>query len=819
MANYADVILPLPIKGTFTYSVPDELYRFISLGSRVYVQFGARKNYTGIVVRLHSDAPQGFDVKPILTILDSDPILRYPQLKLWQWVSDYYLCTIGEVYKAAVPAGLKIESELCVTLNPDYEDELENLPDSEYQIAGIIKRKPKLPIRELEKSFKTPMPVASLVLKMMKKGVVDAAEEATTRYRPKTIQYVTLCGSSRDNDWLHQAFDLVRRSLKQEQALIAMLDLIHQNRSEEVPKTMLMEKAKVSPSIISALQTKGVVKIFKKKINRYAFSESKVETSLAPLSPIQKEALDAIYSQWKEKDVVLLRGITGSGKTEIYCHAITEALRRNDQALFLVPEISLTTQLTDRLRGVFGDKLLVYHSRFSDSERVDIWNKILNSKEPLVVLGPRSALFLPFAHLGIVIVDEEHESSYKQHDPAPRYNARDTAIVLANMHHAPVLLGSATPSVETYYKAQTGKYGLVELLQRYSGATLPAIEIVDMKEQRKKKLNEGIISQPLKLATLNALKENKQAIMFQNRRGYAPMVVCTQCGWTPKCVNCDVGMVYHKTASLLQCHYCGYLQPLPSLCPVCGGNSIETYGFGTERIADNFHSSFDKCRVARMDYDTTRNKNSYQEIIEEFASHKTDILIGTQMVSKGLDFDNVKLVGIMNADGMLSYPDFRATERAFSLMVQVAGRAGRRQEKGSVVVQTTDPANKVLEFIKNHDYEAFYNYEIEQRRKFAYPPFTRIINFYLKHKDARQALELADIYAAELRKLLGPRVLGPVEPTIARKASYYYQTIMIKIETQASMQKLKQLLASIYERLAADNRFKQAYIYYDVDPA
>jgi len=495
------------------------------------------------------------------------------------------------------------------------------------------------------------------------------------------------------------------------------------------------------------------------------------------------------------------------------------ALRDGSQVLYLVPEISLTTQLTDRLRKVFGSKLVVYHSKFSDSERVDIWKRLLNSSEPVVVLGVRSSVFLPFARLGLVIVDEEHESSYKQYDPAPRYNARDTAIVLASMHGAKVLLGSATPAVDTYYKATTGKFGLVELTERYEGSVLPDVEIIDMRRQRREKTVKGILSLPLRKSIRDAVRAGNQAIVFQNRRGFAPMVICQQCGWVPKCENCDVSMVYHKSSGLLRCHYCGYVRVLPSLCPACGQNSIATYGYGTERIAEEIHEEFPDQRISRMDLDTTRNKDAYQEIIEEFAGHRTDILVGTQMISKGLDFAKVKVVGVANADTLLNFPDFRSNERAFNMLEQVAGRAGRRQEKGLVTIQTTKPDDNVLEFVRKHDYKGFYATEIEERHKYRYPPFTKVINIYLKHKDASIVDRMAVTYARELRGIFGERVLGPEKPFVSRVALWYLQCIMLKVESNASMKKVKALLHQLYERMAALPDIRGTVLYYDVDPS
>ena len=574
----------------------------------------------------------------------------------------------------------------------------------------------------------------------------------------------------------------------------------------------------MSPGILKAICDKGILKVEKRKINRFDAKPGNKPVELPPLSPLQREALRQIDEQWREKNVVLLRGITGSGKTEIYCHAILSALEAGHQVLYLVPEISLTTQLTDRLRKVFGNRLLVYHSKFSDSERVDIWRKLLHSHEPMVILGVRSSVFLPFAKIGLVVVDEEHEASYKQYDPAPRYNARDAAIMLAHLHGAKTLLGSATPAIDTYYKAQTGKFGLVELLERYQGAQLPDVTVVDMLDSRKRRLTDGLLANPVAENLRHTIKRGRQAIMFQNRRGFAPLIQCTQCGWQPKCQYCDVSMVYHKSIDVMSCHYCGYQMHLPRLCPACGQNSVRIGGYGTERIAEHLHSHFPEARVSRMDLDTTRNKDAYQEIIEDFAGHNTDILIGTQMVSKGLDFANVSMVGVVNADSLLHFPDFRANERAFNMLVQVAGRAGRRNEQGQVFIQTSDAANPLLKFISSQDYSGYYEYELEQRRRFGYPPFTKIIMLYVKHREEAEAARLATRYAGELQKVFGTRVLGPAKPSVARISNYYIQTIMLKIEAVASMIKVKKLLFEIYSRMAADRSFRNAQVYYDVDP-
>lgn len=818
MADYAEVILPLAVQGTFTYLVPEEMQCDISRGSRVYVPFGPRKLYTGIVADLHTNTPK-FKVKPIASLLDGTSILRHPQLKFWQWIADYYLCTLGEVYRAAVPTGLKVESETNLSLNKaiDLEEIGQTLTPAETELLNevIVADHVRMSDLDRERSHAT---TARYVSRMLQKGIIVADEKATSSYKAKTIAIVSACNDVKNHEWLHQAFDAVTTATKQERLLISFLELIKNQAVPEITREELLTKAKVSPGILKAICDKGILKVEKRKINRFDAKPGNKPVELPPLSPLQREALRQIDEQWREKNVVLLRGITGSGKTEIYCHAILSAIEAGHQVLYLVPEISLTTQLTDRLRKVFGNRLLVYHSKFSDSERVDIWRKLLHSHEPMVILGVRSSVFLPFAKIGLVVVDEEHEASYKQYDPAPRYNARDAAIMLAHLHGAKTLLGSATPAIDTYYKAQTGKFGLVELLERYQGAQLPDVTVVDMLDSRKRRLTDGLLANPVAENLRHTIKRGRQAIMFQNRRGFAPLIQCTQCGWQPKCQYCDVSMVYHKSIDVMSCHYCGYQMHLPRLCPACGQNSVRIGGYGTERIAEHLHSHFPEARVSRMDLDTTRNKDAYQEIIEDFAGHNTDILIGTQMVSKGLDFANVSMVGVVNADSLLHFPDFRANERAFNMLVQVAGRAGRRNEQGQVFIQTSDAANPLLKFISSQDYSGYYEYELEQRRRFGYPPFTKIIMLYVKHREEAEAARLATRYAGELQKVFGTRVLGPAKPSVARISNYYIQTIMLKIEAVASMIKVKKLLFEIYSRMAADRSFRNAQVYYDVDP-
>ena len=818
---FAEIIVPLPLYGTYTYRIPPEIQGAVQVGSRVLVQFGKKKFYTGLISSLHNETPT-YEVKDIVSVLDPKPLVKYPQIKLWNWISEYYLCSVGEVYKAAVPTGLKPESETMISLNEEFgTPEGVKLTERQAMVVMLLEEKKRLRISDIEKELKMKN-VTQIAGSMLDMGIIHIDEKIVERYHAKSETYIELNIERGDQEGLKEFFDKTHRSQYQEKALICWLDLsgwMQSNRPLlDVTRKQLLDLSGISAGILRSMIEKGIFRQEKRSINRFNGNDSVKRQDLATLSPQQQRACQEITEQLRSRQSVLLHGVTGSGKTEVYTHLIDHVLKTGNQVLYLVPEISLTTQLTDRLRKVFGDRLLVYHSKFSDSERVDIWKRLLESNEPMVVLGVRSSVFLPFGRLGLVIVDEEHESSYKQYDPAPRYNARDTAMVLASMHGAKVVLGSATPSIETYYKATTGKYGLVTLSERYEGAVLPEVEIIDMREQRKKKQNIGTLSSPLIQEMRGALSDNKQVILFQNRRGFAPVVVCQQCGWTPKCENCDVSQIYHKYNNMLKCHYCGYTRALPTVCPACGLNGIEVYGYGTERIAEEVGKNFPEARISRMDLDTTRNKDAYQDIIEDFAAHRTDILVGTQMVSKGLDFGEVRMAGVINADTLLNFPDFRSNERAYNMLEQVAGRAGRRKEKGKVLIQTTNPKENLLEYVKAHDYSSYYQSEIAERERYAYPPFTKIINIYLRNKDGNMVDRAAVIYAKKLREVFGTRVLGPEKPFVGRIALWYIQSIMLKIEAGASMSKVKQILRQIYEQAAAWSEFKSTQIYYDVDP-
>lgn len=829
MPHLAQVILPLPIYGAFTYRVPDDMMSTLKIGTRVLVPFGRRSFQTGIVESFPSVAPSGYELKEIAAQLDDDPIVRFPQLKFWNWIADYYLCTPGEVMKAALPAGLKVESETVVTLPNSAEDDTPDtkvpLTEDEAMILQYVDHNGKAKIAELD-SIDNIGSARKAVKSLLDSGRLEINERIVDKYVSRKITTVSLNCDHDDNDRLHSFFDLVSRAHKQEKLLIAFLELSgwmnRSRRDNVVERKKLLQRAGSTPAVLKAMVDKGIFTLAKKTVNRFTTDDTDDKESqpqLPPLSQLQQETLATIDAQWKEHQVVLLRGVTGSGKTEIYAHIISQCLESGLQALFLVPEISLTTQLTTRLRRIFGNRLLVYHSKFSDNERVDIWRRLLQSHEPMVVLGVRSSVFLPFGKLGVVVVDEEHEASYKQQEPAPRYNARDAAIMLAAMHGAKTLLGSATPTVETYYKALTGKYGLAELLKRYEEAQLPDVDIIDMRIQRKKhNVTGGLYSDAMMASLRNSLAEGHQAIVFQNRRGFAPVVVCNQCGWTPKCPDCDVSPIYHRRTDELRCHYCGRSQRLPKVCPACGQNSVEIYGFGTERIADDLHAMLPDYRVARMDFDTTRAKDSYEEIINEFSANDTQLLVGTQMVSKGLDFDNVDVVAIPNADTILNFPDFRSDERAFNMLEQVAGRAGRRAKKGKVIIQTTSPQNEVLAFLKNHDYLQFYKWEIENRRNFMYPPFTKVIRIYLRNKNNDTVSRIAAEYTKRLMAIFGRRVMGPETPQVGKISTYHIRTVMLKVESQASMSKVKNILREVYVSLADMPGMKSTLLHFDVDP-
>lgn len=820
--TYAEVLLPLPLTGFFTYKVPDMMAEAIRPGCRVVVPFGRTKFYTGIVAGLTPRRPEGFETKEISQLLDSEPIVRHPQMKFWEWIADYYLCSTGEVFRAAVPAGLKLESETVVEVNPDFEEDPgDRLGERDLLVMNAVRRVPKkatLAAVARETGFRN---TSAIVARLVERDALMVSENLVERYKTRKIEMVDMAIERGDSAALHAAFDSVKGAPKQEKALLTLIELSGFMRQGsdlcEVTRADLLDRSGVTSPIIIALENKGIVRRRKKEVSRFA-QVSKATMPMPELTDAQREARDAIIKSWGEKDITLLHGVTSSGKTEVYISLIDRMLRSGRQVLYLVPEIALTTQLTTRLQRVFGPKVIIYHSRFSDSERVELWRRLLTTHEPLVVLGARSALFMPFASLGLIIVDEEHESSFKQQDPAPRYNARDAAMVLAGMHGAKTLLGSATPAVDTYYKALTGRFGLVSLTERYGGSELPRVEIVDMAKARKKREVSGAFSLQLRRLINDAASADRQTILFLNRRGFAPMARCKMCGYVPKCENCDVSLTYHHGIDRLVCHYCGTPYDLPRVCPACREPGLEIIGYGTERIEEEIAASFPDIPVARLDRDTTRNKDDYERIIDEFSAGKDKMLVGTQMVTKGLDFGRVSVVGVINADATINQPDFRSAERAFNMLEQVAGRAGRRGDDGVVAIQTYTPSHPLFGFLVSHDYVGFYNHEIEERRLYNYPPFTRIINIYLKHREQGRLHVLAGAYGRRLRELFGNRVFGPEEPHVARIKQMHIMRIMIKIETEASMKKVKHILRETYLEMDAARALNGAQVYYDVDP-
>lgn len=820
--TYAEVLLPLPLTGFFTYKVPDMMAEAIRPGCRVVVPFGRTKFYTGIVAGLTPRRPEGFETKEISQLLDSEPIVRHPQMKFWEWIADYYLCSAGEVFRAAVPAGLKLESETVVEVNPDFEEDPgDRLSERDLLVMNAVRRVPKkatLAAVARETGFRN---TSAIVARLVERDALMVSENLVERYKTRKIEMVEMAIERGDSAALHAAFDSVKGAPKQEKALLTLIELSGFMRQGsdlcEVTRADLLDRSGVTSPIIIALENKGIVRRRKKEVSRFA-PVSKATMPMPELTDSQREARDAIIKSWGEKDITLLHGVTSSGKTEVYISLIDRMMRSGRQVLYLVPEIALTTQLTTRLQRVFGSKVIIYHSRFSDSERVELWRRLLTTHEPIVVLGARSALFMPFASLGLIIVDEEHESSFKQQDPAPRYNARDAAMVLAGMHGAKTLLGSATPAVDTYYKALTGRFGLVSLTERYGGSELPRVEIVDMAKARKKREVSGAFSLQLRRLINDAASADRQTILFLNRRGFAPMARCKMCGYVPKCENCDVSLTYHHGIDRLVCHYCGTPYDLPRVCPACREPGLEIIGYGTERIEEEIAASFPDIPVARLDRDTTRNKDDYERIIDEFSAGKDKMLVGTQMVTKGLDFGRVSVVGVINADATINQPDFRSAERAFNMLEQVAGRAGRRGDDGVVAIQTYTPSHPLFGFLVSHDYVGFYNHEIEERRLYNYPPFTRIINIYLKHREQGRLHVLAGAYGRRLRELFGNRVFGPEEPHVARIKQMHIMRIMIKIETEASMKKVKHILRETYLEMDAARALNGAQVYYDVDP-
>jgi primosomal protein N' (replication factor Y) (superfamily II helicase) len=817
--RFVEVLLPLPLYQKFTYSVPEELSGRVQVGCRVIVPLGSRKLYTGIVLEIHDRSPEKIQVKPVLYLLEDSPILREPQLKFWEWLSSYNICALGDVMNAALPSGLKLESETSVMLADDFESEVP-LKQRENQVLDALVSGKETNLQVLSKCTGI-VNILPVVQTLMEKGALVVSEGLRHTYKVKTKSFIRLCEPYRSNSsQLNIITEELYRAKKQSGVLMMYLQLsgyFEEKKSLLVSKKELLDQSGASPAVLQTLLARGVLEVFQQAVDRRVPVEEK-ESAASVLSPRQVYALKAIQASFQAQPVCLLHGLTSSGKTEIYIHLIEECLKSGKQALYLVPEIALTTQLADRLKRVFGAKLGVYHSKFPDAERVEVWKKMLQPDGYPVVLGVRSSIFLPFQHLGLIIVDEEHEGSYKQQEPAPRYHARNAALMLASLHGAKTLLGTATPSLETYRNAQAGKYGLVELFARHFDMEMPEIVAVNTKELKRKKIMKSLFSPFLLIKIEEALSVGDQVILFQNRRGYAPILECPVCGYIPKCERCDVSLTLHKYHNKLTCHYCGFEREIPQKCPSCGAEGLITHGFGTEQIEEEVRSLFPTVRVARMDTDTTRTRRSYEQIIHAFEEKKIDILIGTQMVSKGLDFERVHVVGILNADQMLNFPDFRAHERSFQLMSQVSGRAGRQGKRGLVIVQTSDPEHPVIKDVIENDFGAFFRREMVLREAFSYPPFTRLIQIRFKHRDAVIVRRAAMHYAACVKPYFKDRLLGPDQPSVARINNFYYQQLLLKTEIQASSAKVREVLLWAQDELKQNLAFRPVQVSFDVDP-
>ncbi|HWV29318.1 MAG TPA: primosomal protein N' [Dyadobacter sp.] len=818
---FADLILPVPIPNLFTYRVPREMASLIKVGARVIVQFGQKRVITAVVAQLHSNPPVKYQAKYILELLDDQPIVTQQQLELFAWVAEYYLCNIGEVMNVALPAGLKITSQSRIQLNPEFEYE-ELLTDQEILVIEEIKKHQTLSYEEVERLLQKSN-ITSIIKSLVGKRAVILYEEVKERYKPKVAKKIRLTAAYTTNEALSKLAADLDKTPKQQEILLKYLSFIPVYNNPDLnykglDKSVFSQDDTISDASLNTLIKKGIFEQFEIFVSRFDDIPTGNMGTIT-LTETQKEASRQIHELFAEKEVVLLHGITGSGKTEVYIELIKQALESGSQVLFLLPEIALTTQIVVRLRKVFGDVMGIYHSKFSDNERVEVWKGILDGKFQFVV-GVRSAIFLPFDNLGLIIVDEEHETSYKQHDPAPRYNARDVAVIMSYMHKGKTLLGSATPSLESYFHAQSGRYGLVEMKQRFGNAALPRFELIDTKKEKRQKQMKNEFSSVLLSHLEYNLKNKEQTILFQNRRGYSPYLQCEECNWISECSNCDVSLTYHMKARELRCHYCGHKEEVPRTCPHCGSPKVKTMGYGTEKIEEEINVMYPEARVQRMDLDTTRAKNAYQQIISEFEEGGIDILVGTQMVSKGLDFDNVSVVGIFDADRIIHFPEFRASERAFQMLTQVSGRAGRRADKpGKVLIQTANPSQPLLEKIINNDYEGMYETEIAERERFSYPPFTRLIKVTVKHIDEGTAARAAKVLAEKLTSHLGAsRVLGPQPPLVERVRNQFLFDILIKLEREKiNFKAAKSFIQEKVIDTLTDKTLKSIQVVIDVD--
>lgn len=815
MPYFIDVILPIPLEKHFTYQVTKSESEFLQAGMRVSVPFGKSKIYTALVYQKHTNPPQIYEAKEIHQILDEAPIVTPTQLKHWQWIATYYMCTIGEVMRAALPSAFLLESETIIVKNSKTVLKEEMLEDDEFLVYEALHHQSSLKIKDiigiLDK--KNVLPV---IKRLVDKNVVTIREEIYEKYKPKLIRYVKLNSNYASENELKLLFDKLSRAPKQRDAVMTLFSIAAQTK-KPVKVLDLSNESKASSSVIKTLIDKGVLEEYHIQTDRIQYSGEENE-DLKDLNEHQNKALNEIIQSFKNHNVTLLHGVTSSGKTEIYVKLIEDTILKGKQVLYLLPEIALTTQLVSRLQDYFGEKVAVFHSKYSTHERVEVWNNVLhNSAKAQLILGARSAVLLPFHNLGLVIVDEEHEPSFKQFDPAPRYHARDTAIILANLFKVKTLLGSATPSLESYYNAKQDKYGFVELRHRFNNVLMPDIELVNLRDKHKRKLMTGRFSDRLIEEVREALQGNQQIILFQNRRGFSPVVECTTCGYTPQCPNCDVSLTFHQFKNELRCHYCGYHIAMQEQCMACGSVELDRKGFGTEQVEEEAKALFPDYNVARMDLDSTRGKHSYEKIISAFEQQDIDILVGTQMLTKGLDFRHVKLVGIMNADNMLNFPDFRAHERSFQLMLQVSGRAGRTDVRGKVLIQTYNPYHQILKQVSTNDYVGMYKEQMNERQTYKYPPLYRLIKITLRHRDFQKVNSAADWYAKSLRQVFAPYILGPEFPLVSRIRNQYYKNILIKIPPQQSLSKTKEAILKIKNSFLGVTDFRAVRVIINVD--
>lgn len=819
---FVNVVLPLPVPGTFSYRVPFDLNGSVKVGQRVVVQFGKAKIMSGLISSITEQVPDFEQVKYILGILDDDPIVNSMQLKFWQWICDYYLCYEGEVMQAALPSAMKLSSESKIRLSEEFELDTLTLNDFEYLIVEALQVQPKLTISEVSKiiGYKKVMP---LIKTMIERKIVVMEEELDPKFKAKYERFVALANDYHSDDKIHELMDeLTKRAYKQLEVVMSFF-VLGGNAETDVFASDLLAKSNANSTVLKALINKGVFTTYQKRVSRLKDFKALTDADSIQLTEKQQVAFDGIHQGFADNKPVLLHGVTSSGKTEIYIKLIKEALDKGKQVLYLLPEIALTEQIINRLKKYFGDKVGVYHSRYSDMERVEIWEQVLDfeksrSSKYQVVIGSRSSILLPFSDLGLIIVDEEHDSSFKQIDPAPRYNARDLSMILARFHGADVVLGSATPSFESYYNARQGRYHLVRLQERFGGVEMPEIIVDDMRVERRRKLMNANFGSVLVNAMRDTLHDKNQVILFQNRRGFSLRLECGVCHWVPQCINCDVSMTYHKAQNIMKCHYCGYTMPVPAECPSCHSTDLKMHGFGTERVEEDLTAVVPEARCARLDLDTTRSKNSYQLILDQFKNRETDILVGTQMVTKGLDFDCVKTVGILDADNMLSFPDFRAFERSFQLMEQVSGRAGRKGERGKVIIQTYQPTHPVILNVVNHDYVRFFEEQMPIRRQFHYPPYYRLIMIRLRHADYNRLNVAAECLAKSLRLAFRHDLLGPEYPVVSRIKNQYIKQILIKIERSENTLKAKEMIKKEIEIFRKNNEYKSVNIIIDVDP-